>query len=44
MNTMDCLKKFDSPNEPEIRFYSSDYMIAFAEYYHQEKLNQLKDK
>ena len=42
METVDYLKKFDAPNTIELRFYNCDYMIAFAEYYHKEKLNQLK--
>jgi len=42
METVDYLKKFDYPNIIESRFYNWDYMIAFAEYYHKEKLNQLK--
>jgi len=41
MKTVDYLKKFDAPNTIELRFYNCDYMIAFAEYYHKEKLNEL---
>ena len=44
METVDYLKKFDYPNIIELRFYNWDYMIAFAEYYHKEKLNELKGK
>ena len=42
MTVEEYLKKFDSPNNPQTRFYSCDYMVAFAEYYHKEKLKEPK--